>query len=130
MLDPTIKYTYFDGWDPEWRPNLKLAMRSFWEKTYRSSTGLIQPDSLATVLESENKFMEWMQKKKSGNWDTDDELDRYLSEPLLLGNNGSAIERWTKPEQRPRWRLISSHTPSMSSEPNRVFSGANYTVTE
>lgn len=67
VLDPTTKYTYFDDWDPEWQPNIKLAMRSFWEKTYCSSTGLIWHDSLAAAPESGNKFIERMHKKKDRN---------------------------------------------------------------
>ena len=33
VLDPTTKYTYFKHWKPEWQPDMKFAMRDFWEKT-------------------------------------------------------------------------------------------------
>ena len=68
---------------------------------------------------------------------TGDELEQYLSEPLLMGSNDiSAIEWWLLLEQRQRLPLLSKMAidiysiPPMSSEPERVFSGTKHTISD
>ena len=135
VLNPCIKWSYFDEWEADWRPNMKQALKTFWEETYRSSTGL--PARPSAAPETTNTFIKWMASKRGGAQDTSDELDRYLSEPLLMGSdNISAIEWWLLPEQRQRLPLLSKMAidiysiPSMSSEPERVFSGSKHTITD
>lgn len=138
VLNPTMKYKYFDRWDPDWQPNMKLAMKNFWEKTYRSSTGMVQRSSEAEAesLKTDNQYLRWMYQIQGEQQDTSDELDRYLSEPLLVSNHGSAIDWWMAPEQRIRLPLLSKMAidiysiPAMSAEPERVFSGAKHTITD
>lgn len=80
VLDPTVKWTYFESWDATWQPNMKAKLREFWELTYRSSTGLIDdtsPTRTSTVEDTDNEYFQWMNQKRGVRvTDTNDELDR------------------------------------------------------
>ena len=73
--------------------------------------------------------------------ETPDELDQYISEPLLTPSNTSALAWWTRPKLRTRLPLLSKmaidifNIPAMSSEPGaqsqkRHISGAQNTVSD
>lgn len=137
VLDPTQKWSYFDDWDPSWQPNMKQAMRAFWESTYRSSTGLPERPSSASIMEiADNEFLQWRNRRRPAH-SAGDEYDQYINEPLLLANDSmTAIDWWRKPEQQTRLPLLSKMAfdiysiPAMSSEPERVFSGAKHTISD
>lgn len=63
-----------------------------------------------------------------------DELEQYLSEPCLIQNDRTALDWWLASEQRSRLPYSSRMAidvfsiPAMSSEPERVFSGAKHTL--
>lgn len=148
VLDPTVKWEHFNTWDPEWQSNMKAAMKDFWESKYRSSTGLGSYSSTTQsppILESDNKYLKWRQKQKglqtlvqSQTTAVRDEYDRYINiEPLVLEEeNATALDYWVRSLQRTRLPLLSKmaidiHSiPAMSSEPERVFSGAKHTVSD
>jgi hypothetical protein len=148
VLDPTVKWEHFNTWDPEWQPNMKAAMKDFWESKYRSSTGLGSYSSTTQsppILESDNKYLKWRQKQKglqtlvqSQTTAVRDEYNRYINiEPLVLEEeNATALDYWVRSLQRTRLPLLSKmaidiHSiPAMSSEPERVFSGAKHTVSD
>lgn len=77
-----------------------------------------------------------MQRRRAGVSGTNDELDQYLSEPCLVQNDRTALDWWLASEQRSRLPHLSKMAidvfsiPAMSSEPERVFSGAKHTLTE
>lgn len=135
VLNPALKYMYFDRWDPEWQPQMKQAMKTFWEDTYRSNTGLPERP-VDDSIETDNQYIIWMRRQVRVQHDATDELERYLNEPLLVENDRSAIEWWVMPEQRRRLPLLSTMAidiysiPAMSAEPERVFSGAKHTITD
>lgn len=135
VLNPCVKWTYFDKWNAEWRPTMKDDLRTFWETIYRSSTGL--PVRPSAAPEPTSSFRKWKANMGGGAQTTGDELEQYLSEPLLMGSNDiSAIEWWLLLEQRQRLPLLSKMAidiysiPPMSSEPERVFSGTKHTITD
>lgn len=59
VLDPTKKWSYFQDWEPEWRTNAERSLKTFWEKSYRSSTGLVQriDPTGAAINSSKNSFL-------------------------------------------------------------------------
>jgi len=66
-----------------------------------------------------------------------DELERFLyAEPLVLPSSDTALDWWLKREQRERLPELSRMAidifsiPAISSEPERVFSGAKHTITD
>ena len=148
VLDPTMKWQYFDTWDPKWRPDIKSTMKQFWETQYRSSTGLSSyspTTQTPPITKTQNKYFEWKEKQRrlqstanSQSALNDDEYSRYCnSEPLVLEEEGvTALDYWLKPMQRSRLPLLSKmaidiHSiPAMSAEPERVFSGAKHTISD
>ena len=134
VLDPTLKWSYFDEWEPEWRPNMKRQMREFWE-TYKPSTvtSMAREQANPTTSTTTNEFLLWMKRRKA-IVNMADELDQYLSEPLLLRNDKTALDWWMASEQQSRFPYLSTMAidifscPAMSSEPERVFSGAKHTL--
>ena len=89
------------------------------------------------IGDTDNKYFQWMNQKRgiraTGN---NDELDRYLADPLVLSSDKTAHEWWCQLEQRTRYSLVSKMAidiysiPAMSPEPERVFSGAKLTVSD
>ncbi len=101
ILDPTLKYTYFeDGWDPEWQPHIREQMRLFWESTYKPSATISRPS--APPVHLDNEFLRWMHRRRADTGADIDELERYINEPLLIQNNGTALHWWLMHEQRTR----------------------------
>ena len=139
VLDPTIKWGHFDSWDPEWQPNMKAIMKDFCETKYRSSTGLpsYTKDTPTTTVKS--KYQQWRDRQR----DTvlRDEFDQYIVDPIVLTADLEAEEKtvldwWISIKQRSRFPLLSKMAidiysiPAMSSEPERVFSGAKHTISD
>ena len=137
VLDPTEKWSYFEHWDDDWRPDMKSAMTQLWHSTYSSSISLPakSPSPELPAADSQNSFFQW-QHRRQGNQEAVDELDQYLSELLMTRSKASALDWWTRPEQRMRFPLLSKMAidiysiPAMSSEPERVFSGAKHTISD
>ncbi len=74
-----------------------------------------------------------MDGQKTPHLENIDELDRYLHEPILSALD-SVIYWWKDPAQIAKFTLLAAMSldifsiPAMSSEPERVFSGAKNTI--
>ena len=96
-----------------------------WEKSYRSSMSrkLIQQTRLLTVAKT-HLFDGWPENK------------HILHTEACLIEVGSLISWWMSPAQRSRFPLLSSMAidifsiSAMSSETERVFSGAKHTISD
>ena len=67
VLDPTVKWQYFDTWDPQWRPDMKSTMKQFWETQYRSSTGLSSyspTTQTPPITKTQNRCFEWKERQR------------------------------------------------------------------
>ena len=134
VLDPTLKWSYFESWKPEWQPNIRQKLQAFWENHYRPSA--IARDQAHHEINTNNQFLQWLQSRRGSVNSNSDELEQYLSEPSLVQNDRTALDWWLDSEQRTRLPFLSRmaidvfSVPAMSSEPERVFSGAKHTLTE
>ena len=131
VLDPTLKWSYFDDWDPNWQPAMRHQMRAFW-KTYRPHT-ITQERPQQRV--ATNKFTLWMQQRRSTVQYISDELDHYLNEPCLIQNDKTALigglyrsHVLVCPISRMAIDMFS--ISAMSSEAERMFSAAKHTLNE
>ena len=83
ILDPTLKYDYFDNyWDPNWQPGIKRAMRLLWEGIYKNHHPI--PQQLNTQVPVNNQFFNWMQQRRAPRLGGIDELEQYLNEPPFI----------------------------------------------
>ena len=141
VLDPKRKWNYFKRWNPEWQPNMEATLQSFWETTYRSSTGLASYSSKpsASTRSTNNQFLQWLDAHEiEAESVIEDELDLYLSDRFIFRKEEerTVLEWWLDVEQRTRYPLLSRmaidiySVPAMSAEPERVFSGAKRTVSD
>ncbi len=93
VLNPTTKWTYFQHWDPEWQPDMEARLKKFWETKYRSSTGLASYSSSvsspAVRKPLENRYFKWKERQKGLRTEqlSRDELDQYMTDPMLLADN-------------------------------------------
>ncbi len=62
VLDPTLKWSYFDDWDPEWQPQMRQKMTLFWESTYRPSA--LAHERAYQEAPTNNEFDLWMQRRR------------------------------------------------------------------
>ena len=117
--------------------NGEQSLKTFWEQSYCSSTGLVQRVDLANpdTETSNNAFQRWIAKKQAQPIDNLEKLVQYVSEARLI-EVGSLISWWISPAQRSRFPLLSSMAidifsiPAMSSKVERVFSGAKLTISD
>ena len=119
---------------------MKADLKKFWESTYRSSIGLVDDISTRTInmQDTDNEYLQWINQKRGirATDNSSDKLDRYLADPLVLSSDKIVHEWWCQLEQRSRYPLVSKMAiniysiPAMSSEPERVFSGAKLTVSD
>lgn len=129
-----MKWSYFEDWDPEWQPQMRQKMKNFWELLYRPTT--LAHTRIHEEVATNNEFLIWMQRRRGTVQNTSDELDQYLSEPCLIQNDKTALDWWLASEQRTRLPFLSIMAidvfsiPAMSSEPERVFSGAKRTMSD
>lgn len=140
VLDPGIKLLYFEDWDKKWKEDAVKALKKLWKEEYRSNTGQAEY-VLPPPVEHDDKYDAfWARKKQKFNAPVinKDELEAYLyTEPLVqLPQSVSALEWWKDAEQRRRLPRLSAMAidilliPAMSSEPERVFSGAKLTISD
>ena len=137
VLDHTVKWEYFHDWDPKWQPNMKAKLEQFWETKYRSSTGLATYTPLVLVQETDKKYYQWKNKKRDHK--VRDELDQYCVDPMILAEDldgRRVLDWWLEPKQRIQFPLLSRMAidiysiSAVSSEAERVFSGAKHTVSD
>ena len=127
---------------PEWQPNMRASLKEFWETKYRSSTGrATYPSHTPTHRPTKNQYFQWLNAQDDDLLDTAtvNELELYLSNryiPRPEDAKRTVLEWWLDPEQRGRYPLLSKMAidiyfiPAMSSEPERVFSGAKRTISD
>lgn len=139
VLDPTKKWAYFRDRKPEWRNSAKETLQNFWEQFYHSSTaGRAQRADTEEIPipDSTNLFLLWMEKKQAQPIDDLDELEQYTSEARLIEVGSSVLSWWVNPAQRSRFPLLSAMAidifsiPAMSSQAERVFSGAKNAISD
>ena len=136
VLNPTKKWSYFEDWEPEWRFSAKQSLKSFWESTYRSSTGNVQRvQDTNDQTTSNNAYLSWIAKKQAQPLENVEELQQYVSEPRLM-HTGPVISWWMDTAQLTRFPVLSTMAldifsiPAMSSEAERVFSGTKHTISD
>ncbi len=89
VLDPTLKWAYFDDWNPDWQPRMREKLKHLWETSYRPSY-IVQTNPPRQQI-TNNEYILWMQQRRSVQGISDD-LEQYLSEPCLVTNDRTALD--------------------------------------
>ena len=137
MLDPRMKYQYFEHrWESEWLAGVMDKMRSTFNQYREKEPTPDMPQILSTMEDDDddNDSLFDFNKWRFGNMQqVVDELTRYLTAPVLTLGSAAANDTfsalaWWKGNaiEYPTLAQIAFNIfsiPSMSVEPERVFSG-------
>lgn len=111
-------------------------MKTFWENTYRLTDIPWYDIDTNSEKMAGSELSRWIDNLHDPVGSTD-ELEQYLSEPVLSKTQVSTpLAWWRHSSQRERFLLLSIMAidifsiPAMSSEAERVFSGAKQTLTD
>ena len=134
VLRPDTKWSYIEkNWqDDNWISDAKQATKELWESTYKPKDNTpTLPAKPATKLSA---FTEWQARKKTTIPSSMDEYERYLLLPIVPEIR-DARRWWMEETQRTMFPNLFKMAidilsiPATSAEPERVFSGAKFTIT-
>jgi hypothetical protein len=135
VLSPQWKWDYIDNnWPEEWRPDCRKRMLDFWTTEYKSTAIIVPTQVSESANQVKNSFQKWAQQKRGSSLDQD-EYSKYLLAPVIPEVTDPRAW-WLEPTQRKTYPNLSKMAldilsiPSMSAEPERLFSGAGITITD
>lgn len=139
VLDPTQKWAYFEEhWDihPDWQADWRVKVEAFWTQFYRPVDVVPTPvvDSQRDPQQENNLYVALLQARRAARAPAD-EYQRYISLPPLP-EIFNPLQWWMEESQRQSYPNLSRMAldlltvPAMSADAERLFSGANLTISD
>jgi hypothetical protein len=141
VLNPSLKWTYMEKtWEnkQEWIERAKARVKQLWTETYKPTTScpaFRQASAPASTMRRPNGYKMWMKEQKATIFNIDDdEYEVYCREPGMMISD--PLEWWLESAQRKRFPNLSLMAidilsiAAMSTETERLFSKAKFTVTD
>ncbi|KAJ6436410.1 transposase-like protein [Purpureocillium lavendulum] len=135
LLHPALRKSYLsEQWkrNPAWVSNAVKAVKQIWSTEYKSYQLLENQQESVQELD---EFDRWRRKVYSSASEVKDEFDRFIyGSPVGIGQQ-TALQWWLEPTQQANFPLLSRMAidvfciPPMSTEAERIFSGARRQVT-
>lgn len=137
LLDPARRLAYIkQNWPVEWHQAAIDGAREIWEEEYKggpvpSPLPLTQPPKKKSKQHS--KLFKLTDVRKKTGPSAIDDIDVFMTQDAIE-HHGTALQWWTRPEQRLAYPKLSRMAmdlfsiPSSSAESERAFSGARRTV--
>ena len=133
VLNPEFKWDYIQSqWRSDWIPKAKKTMTDYWQKEYKptvpSITTLTEPTTLVG-----NSYTDW-RRTIAAKPDIDDEYTHYINTAVVVCKD--ARSWWMEPTQQSNYPNLSIMAldilsiPSMSAEPERLFSGTKLLISD
>jgi hypothetical protein len=136
VLHPARKLQYFkDEWEdchPEWVDIALTNVRNLWRAEYHNTRTVMGPHSPESAerdeLPDSVSPLEWKasQQAKRRRLEPEDELERYLAQPVVSISNGQYLQWWmdhqTEFPSLAAMALDAAAIAAMSAEVERVFS--------
>ncbi|KAG7002669.1 ATP-dependent DNA helicase PIF1 [Fusarium oxysporum f. sp. conglutinans] len=135
LLHPALRKSYLsEQWErnPAWVSNAVKAVRKIWSTEYKSYQ---LPDKQQEKRQELDEFDRWRQKVYSTASEVKDEFDRFIYGSQVGIGQQTALQWWLEPTQRENFPLLCRMAidifciPPMSTEAERIFSGARRQVT-
>lgn len=130
LLHPNRRLHYIkNNWKKSWVKDLQPKVKAFWEEHYKDHVPPIEEEMGDDI---ESKFALWNRNQKS-LVQSKDEYSSFISSGCVR-IKGPAYKWWLQPEQQSTYPNLARMAvdllsiPSMSAEPERVFSGARRTI--
>jgi len=131
VLHPSHKWHYIEkSWEEEWIEPSRKMMEMLWNE-YKPVEPPIQPEEPSTTT---NEFLNWRNKHLQPTV-VQDEYERYCGSDRVYGFK-DPLTWWLEDMQQKNFPNLSKMAvdmlsiPAMSSEPERLFSGAKVTITD
>ncbi|KAG7404439.1 hypothetical protein Forpe1208_v016024 [Fusarium oxysporum f. sp. rapae] len=135
LLHPALRKSYLsEQWrrNPAWVSNAVKAVRKIWSTEYK----IYQlPDKQQEKGQELDEFDRWRQKVYSTASEVKDEFDRFIYGSQVGIGQQTALQWWLEPTQRENFPFLCRMAidifciPPMSTEAERIFSGARRQVT-
>ncbi|KAF6525465.1 hypothetical protein HZS61_011260 [Fusarium oxysporum f. sp. conglutinans] len=135
LLHPALRKSYLsEQWkrNPAWVSNAVKAVRKIWSTEYK----IYQiPDKQQEKGQELDEFDRWRQNVYSTASEVKDEFDRFIYGSQVGIGQQTALQWWLEPTQRENFPLLCRMAidifciPPMSTEAERIFSGARRQVT-
>jgi len=132
VLHPSHKWHYIqENWKKEWVVSSKKLMEALWDEYRPVEPPLPRPEVPSTTT---NEFLNWRNRHLQPTC-LIDEYERYCKSEQVYGFT-SALAWWLEDTQQKNYPNLSKMAvdilsiPAMSSEPERLFSGAKITITD
>ena len=132
ILHPAHREQYIkDSWDKDWVKTLLPKVKTYWEQQYKDKVPVMETEVLENKMENKLKLWHRKQQQLANH---KDEFTAFTKAPCVA-IKGPAYKWWLQPEQQKtypnlsRMAIVLLSIPSMSAEPERVFSGARRTIT-
>ena len=133
VLDPSIKWTYFEeAWEP-WVADSKKKMSGFWQRLYKPENALVNP--LHRVNKAGQSGISQYRQRYTLKVSSD-EYEMYCQANLVNIDNRRPIDWWLEEGQQQAYPNLARMAvnvlsiPAMSDEPERLFSRASATITD
>jgi len=133
VLNPSLKWGYFDEWPEEWFLSAKDATQKIWDEYYKSTTFTSSSITDEPTMEEGNEFMQWYKKRKGQSDLPMDEYERYCAQPTVPEVTDARLW-WMQSQQRKSFLALSLMAidllsiPAMSAEPERLFFSAKLSL--
>lgn len=145
VLDPNLKWNYIDkNWKDDWIDIARPAVEKFWKKEYKPKAQSAVRDILVPPTESSihrshegTGYKGSLAEFRRGHQNVRvaaDEYDHYCQQDCTIDED--PLQWWLQPTQQARYSNLSKMAidiltiPPMSAEPERVFSGAKFTMSD
>ncbi|OAQ57414.2 transposase-like protein [Pochonia chlamydosporia 170] len=135
LLHPALRKSYLsEQWkrNPAWVGNAVKAVRQIWSQEYKSYQ---LPERQQENGQELDEFDRWRRKVYSTASEVKDEFDRFIHGSQAGIGQQTALQWWLEPTQQANFPLLSRMAidvfciPPMSTEAERIFSGARRQVT-
>ena len=137
LLAPHRRKAYINrNWKATWRKPVVAAARKLWVNEYKDKYKSRAEEEEAIARDQEPDEYDLWNKKQSVLNAIEDEFDHFINaSPTNLPPGTTALDWWLNPSNRInypslyRMAIDILSIPPMSSEPERIFSGARRTIT-
>lgn len=134
LLHPSRRKNYLErNWEPKWVKDIYPKVQKYWENNFKGKHPAIV-DDISIHPMATDKFAQWHQKQRLAVHAADEFISFTENDPCELPLNMEPYEWWLQPQQQKSYPNLSKMAvnilscPSMSAEPERVFSGARRTI--
>lgn len=137
VLNPSLKWDYIKAaWRPSWILPAEIRMRKFWEEHYKPEGDIQLPREDQEESATSSRLATYLRQYQPSRASITDEYEHYIHQETVAEAAEDPLKWWLQPERQIKYPNLSKMAmdilsiPAMADEPERVFSGAKFTITQ